>query len=39
MGLTDEATHTATLAQARREVTQQRSGVTYYVAIGQRPSA
>ena len=39
MGLTDEATHTATLAQARREVAQQRSGVTYFVAIGQRPSA
>ena len=37
LGLTDEATHTATLAQARREVAQRRCGVTYYVAIGQRP--
>jgi SAM-dependent methyltransferase len=37
LGLTDEATHTATLAQARREVAQRRCEVTYYVAIGQRP--
>jgi SAM-dependent methyltransferase len=36
LGLTDEATHTATLAQARREVAQSRCGVIYYVALGQR---
>lgn len=36
-GLTDEATHTRTLAQAREEVGRRRCAVTYYVACGQRP--
>jgi hypothetical protein len=35
-GLTDEATHAATLAHARAEVGQRRCSVTYYVAYGQR---
>lgn len=37
LGLTDEETHTAMLAQARSEVAQSRCGVVYYVALGQRP--
>ena len=37
LGLTDEETHTAMLAQARREVAQSRRGVVYDVALGQRP--
>jgi ubiquinone/menaquinone biosynthesis C-methylase UbiE len=38
-GLTDEATHVATLAAARREAAERRCSVTYYVAYAQRPTA